>query len=396
MSPKLHEGTNVGLLVWGQEGIEEGTIAQALKTTQLPRPMLGGHIALMPDAHVGKGSTVGSVIPTMGAIIPSAIGVDIGCGMAAIRTNVYASDLPDLTPLMPLIERAIPAGVGQGHQRGGKDTHVFGAIGENDTVKKKQLAGKAISQCGTLGSGNHFFELCLDEDDIVWIVLHSGSRGVGNMLAQGHIKGAKKLMDKYFIELVDEDLAYLVQGTPEFSAYITDMKWAQDYAMLNRQTMLENAWSAFRGFMMNNGMQQVDVLTTINCHHNFTQMENHHGKNMWITRKGAIKAGQGDLGIIPGSMGTDTYIVSGLGNPASYSSCSHGAGRNFSRNKARDIFSSDDLTAAMGARVWNSDRADSLVDEIPGAYKDIHAVMAAQSDLVETVARLRQIFNYKG
>ena len=397
MSPKQLEGRNANILVWGKDHIETGTLEQVFRTTTLPKDMLGGHIALMPDAHVGKGSTVGSVIPTEGAIIPAAIGVDIGCGMAAIRTNVAFTDLPDLTPLMPLIERAIPAGVGQGHGKGGpEEVHVFGAIGENETVKKRQLSAKAISQCGTLGSGNHFFELCVDEDGIVWIVLHSGSRGVGNQLAQGHIKGAKKLMEKYFIELVDPDLAYLVQGTPEFSAYITDMKWAQDYAMLNRQTMLQNAWSAFRGFMVNNGMQQVDILTTINCHHNFTQMENHHGRNMWITRKGAIKAGYGDLGIIPGSMGTDTYIVSGLGNPASYSSCSHGAGRNFSRTKANQMFSSDDLTAAMGTRVWNSDRAESLVDEIPGAYKDIHAVMAAQSDLVETVARLHQIFNYKG
>lgn len=394
MSPKQHEGTNVKLLVWGEEGIEPGTIEQALKTTSLPAEMLGGHIALMPDAHVGKGSTVGSVIPTKGAIIPSAIGVDIGCGMAALRTTVSVGDLPDLSPLMPLIEKAIPAGVGQGHDA--SDVHVFAAIGENASVIRQQLSHKAISQCGTLGSGNHFFELCLDEDDMVWIVLHSGSRGVGNKLAQGHIKGAKKLMKKFFIELVDEDLAYLVQGTPEFDEYITDMLWAQDYAMLNRQTMLNASYEAFVRFMRNNGMQQVDILSTINCHHNFTQQESHHGKNVWLTRKGAIKAGEGDLGIIPGSMGTDTYIVRGLGNPASYSSCSHGAGRNFSRTKAKAIYSSEDLTLAMEGRVWNSDRAEKLVDEIPGAYKDIHAVMAAQSDLVEPVARLRQIFNYKG
>jgi tRNA-splicing ligase RtcB (3'-phosphate/5'-hydroxy nucleic acid ligase) len=387
-------GVGNKLLVWGMDDIEEATVDQALKTTTLP--FVEGHVALMPDAHVGLGSTVGSVIPTRGAIIPSAIGVDIGCGMAAVKFNFTSDSLPeDLSDLMPLIEQAIPAGVGKskGQDHVGCEVNVRNEIGEPQAELTSKQKTKLISQCGTLGSGNHFFEICLDEMDHVWIVLHSGSRGIGNDLAKQHIEGAKKLMKRYFIELDDPDLAYLVEGTGEFDAYITDMLWAQEYARLNREVMLSNAVDAFLKYL---GHEEDLAVGSINCHHNFTQKEHHNGKNLWITRKGAIKADVGDLGIIPGSMGTDTYIVRGLGHPGSYKSCSHGAGRRHSRTRTKQLFDSEALASRMEGKVWNSDRASNLVDEIPDAYKSIESVMAAQRDLVEVVHKLSQIFNYKG
>lgn len=377
------------LLIWGSD-IEEGTILQAAKTSRLP--FLGGHVALMPDAHVGIGSTVGSVIPTVGAIIPAAIGVDIGCGMCAVKLDLTASQLPDdLEGYMPYVERAVPAGVGKGHEYD-RDINIKERIGDPFTDLNTKQRTKAISQCGTLGSGNHFFEVCLDEHDGVWIVLHSGSRGIGNELARIHIDGAKKEMKKLFISLEDQDLAYFIQETPEFEAYILDMLWAQEYAFLNREIMLGAAYEAFCKWMGR------DVLAEqrINCHHNFTQKEKHFKKEMWITRKGAIKADRGDFGIIPGSMGTRSYIVEGRGNPASYNSCSHGAGRRYSRSKARELFTTEDLNDRMQGKVWNADRAKSLIDEIPDSYKDIDTVMEDQQDLVEVMFTLHQIFNYKG
>ncbi|MFC7642918.1 RtcB family protein [Streptosporangium lutulentum] len=315
------------LLSWASD-IEAGAIEQAARASRLP--FVASHVALMPDAHVGIGATVGSVIPTKGAIIPAAVGVDIGCGMIATETTLTAADLPDnLAALMPLVEKRIPAGVGQGHD----DPAVDQALSELDRphtdLSPKQE--KTVScQFGTLGSGNHFVEVCLDEQDRVWTVLHSGSRGIGNQLATKHIAEAKKLMQRYFIELEDPDLAYLVQGTPEFTAYIEDMLWSQRYAMASRARM-DKTLSAALFSVAGKGSR----VRTINCHHNFTQQENHHGKNLWITRKGAIKADTGDEGVIPGSMGTRSYIVRGLGNPASYTSCSHGAGRRMSRGQAR-------------------------------------------------------------
>jgi tRNA-splicing ligase RtcB len=250
---------------------------------------------------------------------------------------------------------------------------------------------KVLKQFGTLGSGNHFFELCVDERARVWVVLHSGSRGIGNQLAQAHIAKARKLAKAAMLSLEDMDLAYFVQGTPEFEAYIADMLWAQNYARANRDQM------------MNNAMREVFSLLgfgvetrRINCHHNFTQQETHTGRQMWITRKGAIKADRGDLGVIPGSMGTRSYIVAGKGNPASWNSCSHGAGRRHSRTQAKKLFTGADLAAQMAGKVWLSKRAEALVDEIPAAYKDIDQVMADQADLVEVLHTLRQVLNYKG
>jgi tRNA-splicing ligase RtcB len=393
------EQVSDNLLVWGAKDIDPNTIEQAEKMQHLPFVL--GHVALMPDAHYGFGSTVGSVFATKGAIIPSAIGVDIGCGMAALKLDMTAASLPDdLSDLMPLIDKAVPGGMGR-ERAWGDTVNVENALGwterhEQDSGLKK----RAIGQCGTLGGGNHFFEVCLDENDGVWLVLHSGSRGVGNLLANIHIGRAKGLMEQYFIDLPDPALAYLVEGTPEFKAYIEDMLWAQDYAQLNRKTMLLAAMDAFRQFMQGHGRDDVRPIMRINCHHNFTEREEvKHGsktRTAWVTRKGAIRARVKDMGIIPGSMGASTYIVKGRGNPASYSSCSHGAGRKLSRTKAKNVANADRFKEQMKGRVWNEDKIEQLLDENPDAYKDIDAVMAAQSDLVSVEHKLHQIFNYKG
>jgi tRNA-splicing ligase RtcB len=378
----------LNLVSWASD-IEPGTIEQAARAARLP--FLAGHIALMPDAHVGIGATVGSVIPTQGAIIPAAVGVDIGCGMTATETTLTAADLPDsLAALMPLIEQRVPAGIGQGHDDPAIDAGLA-ALGRPETALTGKQQSIVERQFGSLGSGNHFVEVCLDERDRVWTVLHSGSRGIGNQLAKKHIGEAKALMKRYFISLEDPDLAYLVQGTPEFAAYIRDMLWAQEYAMGNRAAMNRQVVrSLFE--VVGHG----EVATTIACHHNFTTQEHHRGKDVWVTRKGAIKAADGDLGVIPGSMGTRSYIVRGRGSAASYNSCSHGAGRRMSRTQARNELSPESLAEAMGTRTWNADRAASLVDEHPAAYKDVDQVMADQQDLVTVEHVLRQVFNYKG
>lgn len=378
------------LLNWASE-IDELTSEQAKRTSRLP--IVEGHVALMPDAHFGMGSTVGSVIPTKGAVIPSAVGVDIGCGMIAVKTNLRSDQLPDsLDPLIKVFETRIPAGVGKAHTWDSEPV-TSRAFLERFPVpfSDKLLYQRARSQFGTLGSGNHFVEVCLDGSDSVWLMLHSGSRGVGNKLAQIHINKAKKLMAEHFEFLEDPDLAYLVQGTPEFAAYIRDLNWAQEYAYWSRDQMMSAAFESLK--------QMVPLaaeVQRINCHHNYTALEEHDGKELWITRKGAIKAGIGDLGIIPGSMGTASYIVRGLGNPQSYESCSHGAGRRYSRSKAKKLFTKEDLKQAMKGRAWQSRDAKDLIDEIPAAYKDIDAVMRDQQDLVEVVETLRQVLNYKG
>lgn len=382
------------LLVWGADHLEAQALDQAKRSARLP--FVEGHLALMPDAHWGMGATIGSVIPTRGAIIPAAVGVDIGCGMIAVETTSTGDNLPDdLDALMPLIEERVPAGVGQGHIRNsGAAERWYGQRPLPDSNPERPFHDKRVmkvlEQFGTLGSGNHFLEVCLDERDIVWVVLHSGSRGMGNKLAQGHIKTAKKLAEQWFIPLEDPDLAYLVQGTPEFGAYIRDMNWAQDYALANRERMMDEALRSL--FELMPGVEA----RRINCHHNFTVNERHMGKNLWVTRKGAIRARTDDAGVIPGSMGTRSYIVKGKGNPASFDSCSHGAGRKMSRGQARKTFTEADLTEAMGDRAWNHDHAKTLLDEHPGAYKDIDQVMEAQADLVEIEHTLRQVFNYKG
>jgi tRNA-splicing ligase RtcB len=380
---------NDRLVSWASE-IDDVTIRQAERTARLN--IIYDHVALMPDAHLGIGATVGSVIPTEGAIIPSAIGVDIGCGMAAIELNVTENQLPDsLEPLLDRIEQKIPAGVGKGHENYSAAATTWLKDHTPNTKLSSDQSNKTVSQFGTLGSGNHFFELCIDRDNKVWIVLHSGSRGIGNNLAQMHISKARTLAKEAMLKLEDLDLAYFVQGTDEFNAYIKDMLWAQDYAKANRDQMLKNAIKEVLDFL---GFGK--IVRTINCHHNFTEQEDHDGKLLWITRKGAIKADVNDYGIIPGSMGTDTYIVKGKGNPYSWNSCSHGAGRRMSRGKAKRTFNKEDLAELMEGKVWLSDRSQSLVDEIPLAYKDIDKVMEDQKDLVEVEQILHQVLNYKG
>lgn len=373
------------VLSWAVD-LDGNALDQAHRTSKLP--VVEGHLALMPDAHWGMGATIGSVIPTRGAVIPAAVGVDIGCGMVAARMPFTSDLLPDdLSELHSFISTVVPAGVGKGH-KGGKvrilppDAHLVCDQWQRD---------KAASQMGTLGSGNHFIEVCTDEVERVWVVLHSGSRGIGNDLAKIHIDAAKKLMRQYFIHLDDPDLAYLVEGTPEFSAYIRAMTWAQDYAYMNRQVMLDAVMIQLQGVM---GLE-FSPSEVINCHHNFTTREHHGGKDVWLTRKGAIRARVGDRGVIPGSMGTRSYIVTGLGNTSSYCSCSHGAGRRMSRGEAKRTLDHAGLTAAMEGKVWNGDLA-GLIDEDPRAYKDIDEVMAAQADLCTIDHTLTQLLNYKG
>ncbi|MBX3284985.1 MAG: RtcB family protein [Actinobacteria bacterium] len=383
---------------WASD-LDASTRQQAERTSRLP--IVAGHVALMADAHLGLGATVGSVVPTEGAIIPACVGVDIGCGMAAVRTDLVASDLPDdLTPMLDQIGRAIPAGMGRGHtgrradaraERRSKAAAGWLRDHRPRTDLDPKQARTSLDQLGTLGSGNHFVEVCLDDDDTVWVVLHSGSRGIGNQLAQGHIARARKVAKRLEIGLEDPDLAYLLEGTPEFDHYVADLLWAQDYAARNRELMLDALLSVVFAEVGKGRQREL-----VDCHHNYSAREVHEGREVWVTRKGAIRAGVGELGIIPGSMGTSTYIVEGLGNAASYESCSHGAGRRLSRTKARKSLSPESLAEAMGDRTWLSDRAAALVDEHPDAYKDIRQVMADQADLVAVRTPLRQVLNYKG
>ncbi|MGH9066636.1 MAG: RtcB family protein [Acidimicrobiales bacterium] len=382
---------NERLLSWGSD-VEDATLAQAARTAALP--IVAGHVALMPDAHVGIGATVGSVIPTKGAIIAAAVGVDLGCGMAAVETDLSAVDLPDdLSPLLSQVGTVVPAGVGKGH-----DGPACGPGGQwmldhrPPSKLSPDLAATALRQLGTLGSGNHFVEVDLDERDQVWLVLHSGSRGIGNKLATAHIGKARKLVrDGILTGLADPDLAWFTQGTPEFADYIADMLWAQDYARANRDLMVDTALAALLGFV-----GRGRAVSRVDCHHNFAALETHDGQEVWVTRKGAIRAEVGDPGIIPGSMGTATYIVAGKGEASSWRSCAHGAGRRMSRSRARRELSAESLAVAMGGRTWLAEKAEHLVDEHPDAYKDIVAVMADQADLVEVTHTLRQVLNYKG
>ena len=377
------------LVSWGSD-VDEGTIKQALKASRLP--IVSGHVALMPDAHVGIGATIGSVVPTEGAIIPSAVGVDIGCGMAAVRLDVHEDQLPDdLRPLLSRIERAVPAGVGKGTEGGSDAAGRWLAARPPASDLAEKEAKKAYEQFGSLGSGNHFFELCIDEAGAVWVLLHSGSRGIGNLLAQRHIGKARHMAKAMGQGLEDPDLAWFTQGTPEFDAYVADMLWAQDYARANRDRMLDRSLRVVKEFL-GTGRE----LERVNCHHNFAALEEHDGRALWITRKGAIEAKEGQLGLIPGSMGTRSYVVRGKGNPRSWRSCSHGAGRRLSRTAAKKRYTPHDLAEQMQGRVWLRDRAKALVDEIPAAYKDIDRVMADQTDLVDVVHTLRQVLNYKG
>jgi len=381
------------LLSWASL-IDDKTVEQARTSSRMP--FIHPHLALMPDAHLGKGATVGSVIPTLGAIMPAAVGVDIGCGMIAVRTQFTKDELVarDLTQLREQIERAIPLSAGRDNRK------VVATAGPR-VAELEELAGKAEFdparyaahwrlQLGSLGSGNHFIEVSVDELDRVWMFLHSGSRGVGNKIATHHIGVAQRLAKQWWIELPDPDLAYLVEGTAEFRAYIRELRWAQHFALLNREEMMDRVARQLSETMG----EPVVEHERINCHHNFTESEKHFGKQVWVSRKGAIQADAGRPGLIPGSMGTASYVVEGLGNPLSLNSSPHGAGREFSRTAARRTFTHEQLRAAMTGIEFRD--TDAFIDEIPQAYKPIDRVMADASDLVVVRHTLRQLVNVKG
>ncbi len=383
--------TRVGdVLSWGTD-IEEATIAQAQKAASLD-PVVKP-LALMPDAHIGIGATIGSVIATDDAVIPSAVGVDIGCGVSAAECPFTVDVLPDgLDKLHGWIASVVPAGVGRGHDHRRSSDRIdalFARRPEGMTDRMEKAMGEQI---GSLGSGNHFVEVCHDETGRVWIVLHAGSRGVGNQLATQHIAAAKGLMADRLAELPDPDLAYLVDGTPEFQAYISAMLWVQDYAAVNRDLMLDAVLSQVAGAIG----WEFEPSSRVSCHHNYCEPEVHDGRALWVTRKGAIRARIGDIGIIPGSMATGSFVVEGLGNPASYQSCSHGAGRRMSRKRARRELDIDTLRTSMEGKAWNDADAAKLIDEDPRSYKDLGQVMADQADLVRPLHQLTALLNYKG
>lgn len=385
---------------------DDKTEQQLLQTAQLP--FIFKHVAAMPDCHLGKGSTVGSVIPTKGAIIPAAVGVDLGCGMVAARTSLNANDLPDdLKPLRLALESVLPVGQSdwskglfatqdrlQIYRQRGERTWLSLEKKHRDLLERHPKLDGAhrdpMRQMGTLGGGNHFVELCLDEQGHVWLMLHSGSRGIGNRIGSYFIHHARQEMERLFIQLPDRDLAYLAEGGEDFDDYVQAVEWAQDYAFKNREVMLENALHMLQTLLPPFTLNE----QAVNCHHNYISREHHSGENIWVTRKGAIRARQGELGIIPGSMGTRSYIVEGKGNPESFHSCSHGAGRTMSRTAARKQFTLAEHQAATQGVECRKDIG--VIDETPGAYKDIEAVMAAQSDLVSIRHTLKQVLCIKG
>jgi tRNA-splicing ligase RtcB len=374
--------------------LEEETRAQAERTARMP--FIHPHLALMPDAHLGLGATVGSVIPTLGAIIPAAVGVDIGCGMIAVRTQYSLDDLPDdRSTVRRAIERAIPLNAGAANTSVSRD-HT-----EVRLERLRELAGTAgfdpsayarrwELQLGSLGSGNHFIEITVDEQDRVWLFLHSGSRGVGNKIAQKHIAVAREVCERCGVDLPHRDLAYLEEGTGEFDAYIREMRWAQTYALLNREEMMDRVMASVEEWVGG----AVERVEEINCHHNYTEQEHHFGRDVWLSRKGAINAAEGRDGLIPGSMGTASYVVRGKGDRMSLTSAPHGAGRTYSRSRARKTFTQAQLREAMAGIEYRD--TDAFIDEIPAAYKDIDQVMADAADLVEVRHVLRQIVNVKG
>jgi tRNA-splicing ligase RtcB len=386
------ETINSKLLNWASI-LDDKTREQAVMTAGLP--FIYPHLALMPDAHLGKGATVGSVIPTLHAIIPAAVGVDIGCGMIAVQTQYSLADLPrDRKKLREDIERVIPLSAGHNNR-------TVQPTAEPRIAELKRLASKAgfspaqyvakwELQLGSLGSGNHFIEVCADEADAVWLFLHSGSRGIGNKIAQHHIGVAQQISRKHQIHLPHPDLAYLDEGTPQFDRYMAELRWAQHFALLNREEMMDRVITQFSRWVGG----KVQERERINCHHNFTQQETHYGRSVWVSRKGAIQAGPGDAGLIPGSMGTASYVVEGLGNPASLNSSPHGAGREYSRNAARRTFSLDELKKAMRGIEFRA--SEAFIDEIPAAYKPIDQVMQDAADLVKVRHKLRQLINVKG
>ncbi|HEX4869981.1 MAG TPA: RtcB family protein [Moraxellaceae bacterium] len=363
-------------------------------------PFVHAHVAAMPDVHAGIGATVGSVIPTRGAIIPAAVGVDIGCGMNAVRLSLSAAQLPDNPKaLRHAIEQAVPVGMAQHRYEAVKastlrelDRGIDALVARHPGLLKmlRQFRPTWAKQLGTLGGGNHFIEVCLDESDAVWIMLHSGSRGVGNCIGRYFIDLAKKDMERSLGHLPDKDLSYFVEGSRHFDDYVEAVSWAQDYALTNRREMMRLVLEALRPVLPPFGLTR----EAINCHHNYVARETHYGADVYLTRKGAISAREGELGIIPGSMGAKSYIVRGKGNAESFCSCSHGAGRRMSRTEAKRRFSTQDMVEQTAGIECRKD--PGVIDEIPAAYKDIDAVMANQQDLVEVVHTLRQIVCVKG
>lgn len=374
--------------------LEDKTRAQAVTTATMP--FIFPHLALMPDAHLGKGATVGSVIPTEGAIMPAAVGVDIGCGMDAVLTQWTAGDIMAGGPrlIREAIERVVPLSAGVYNtavtQSAERRVETLEHQAQAARFRPDAYAANWRLQLGSLGSGNHFIEVSLDEQDRVWLFLHSGSRGVGNKIAQHHIKVAQELMKRYFIDLPDPDLAYLVEGTDRFWDYIRELNWAQHFARENRAEMMDRVVDVMAEHMDEDVERQI----SISCHHNYTKREKHFGREVWLSRKGAIDAHEGVMGLIPGSMGTRSYVVEGKGNRLALSTAPHGAGREYSRAAARRAFTHDDLRAAMAGIEYRD--TDAFIDEIPAAYKDIDVVMADAADLVTVKHTLRQIINVKG
>lgn len=370
--------------------LEPQALEQVKKVSRLP--FVYKHVALMPDAHLGKGACVGSVIASDGAVVPALVGVDIGCGMFAAKTNINAGHLPDsLKNLRLAIESVVPVG----HQ-----CHTSGKNFEKSKMDPKDLSvydqldrrvqDRLTTQIGTLGGGNHFIEICLDQNNDVWVMMHSGSRNIGKEVAERHINKAQGIMKQLYISLEDKDLAYFAQGTTEYQNYLSDVMWCQEYAFKNRQAMFDNTFAVIKKVFP----QLAVVGEVTSCHHNYISLENHYGKNVIVTRKGAIRAREGDLGIIPGSMGTKSFIVKGLGNKESFCSCSHGAGRVMSRSEAKRTFTVEDLKEQTEGVECRKD--SGAIDEIPGAYKDIDEVMENQKDLVEILYTLKQVMCIKG
>jgi tRNA-splicing ligase RtcB len=403
----LEELTQIANVKSWTSGVEvEWAAAQQLRNLAA-LPILAGHIAVMPDVHMGKGATVGSVIATRAAIIPAAVGVDIGCGMAAVRTGMQADDLPhSLQGLRSRIEAAVPVGFDMHAQRvdpirDGRRGLALSNAGRTLAERFARLQmlevlgdvdeARMHRQLGTLGGGNHFIEVCLDEKDAVWVMLHSGSRHIGKTIGEAAIHMAREVAERVERRLADRDLAWLDEGSVEFERYVEALRWAQDYAAHNRALMLHAVAKAVHVEL---GREMAPTESAVSCHHNYASLEQHFGQQVWVTRKGAVSARRGELGIIPGSMGAKSYIVRGKGQAESYCSCSHGAGRRLSRGAAKKAFKVEDLLRQTEGVECRKDAG--VLDEIPGAYKDIDAVMAAQTDLVEIVHTLKQVMCIKG
>ena len=400
----LNQG-RVPVKIW-TEDIEPEALQQLVNISRLP--IVHGHVAGMPDVHAGIGATVGSVVATKAAIIPAAVGVDIGCGMNAVRLSLKASDLPhSLQRIRSAIEATVPVGFAQHESskvHGATQVRMAHALehrlyiiaGKHPALTKmlKRFDDTWICQVGTLGGGNHFIELCIDEDQSVWVMLHSGSRGIGNVIGRYFIDAAKKDMQRHQVILPDRDLAYFAEGSPLFDDYVEALEWAQNYALLNRREMMRLILATLQRELSASVDAWTVVGEAINCHHNYVARETHFGEDVFVTRKGAISAREGELGIIPGSMGAKSYVVRGLGNPESFCSCAHGAGRRMSRTAARRTFSQIDLEEQTRGVECRKD--GGVLDEIPGAYKDIDTVMENQRDLVEVVHTLKQVLCVKG